>query len=114
MSVYGWIGLHRRIEQHLGLAPRSLTWREGRKAEPEFLPKFGQEYFCDEIVPEPGSVMPVWTEERRDAVLLLLFWLLEAVKAEPGSRDPYPSTIKFRKDVPEIFKGTYCNPAWQR
>ncbi|PID37530.1 MAG: hypothetical protein CR993_00005 [Rhodobacterales bacterium] len=91
-----------------------LSYREGRKLEPEFLRKFGQEYVCDEIIPEPGSVMPDWTEERRDAVVMLLFWQLEADASATSRKDPYPSKIEFMKDVPELFVGTYRNPAWER
>ncbi len=114
LRVFGWILLHRRIEKHLGLGFMDLSYREGRKLEPEFLRKFGQEYVCDEIIPEPGSVMPDWTEERRDAVVMLLFWQLEADASATSRKDPYPSKIEFMKDVPELFVGTYRNPAWER
>ncbi|PIE08767.1 MAG: hypothetical protein CSA74_00535, partial [Rhodobacterales bacterium] len=107
LRVYGWIGLHRRIEKHLGLGFMDLSYGEGRKLAPEFLRKFGQEYVCDEIIPEPGSAMPDWTEERRDAVVMLLFYILEVLQSIFADGDPCPSTIKFMEEVPDIFIGTY-------
>ena len=78
-----------------------------------FLRDFGQEYFC-QFIPEPGFEMPVWTEARRDAVVMMIFWLMEASMRNPKLSDPYPSTVTFKGDVPDLFLGTYRNPAWER
>ncbi|MDA5095213.1 hypothetical protein O2N63_14085 [Aliiroseovarius sp. KMU-50] len=91
-----------------------VEWGSLKLPEPEFLRNFGQDYICGEFTPEPGSEMPDWTEQRRDAVVMLLFWYLVENASAANRSDPYPSKIEFKKDVPEFFLCTYSNPVWKR
>ena len=87
--------------------------RKKRKAENEFLRQFGEEFICYRVSPEPDSTMPQWTPERRDVLILLLFFALEASRRR--NEDPYPSTLEFfSDDVPRELHGTYRNPIWER
>lgn len=51
---------------------------------------------------------------RRDTILMLLFGNSETDASAASRKDPYLSKIEFTKDVPELFVGTYRNPAFQR
>ena len=116
LRITGANGLHGRIAAHLGLRSllTELTPKEQVNAKMAFLRDFGQEYFCQEFIPEPGFEMPVWTDTRRDAVVMMIFWLMEASMRNPKLSDPYPSTVTFKGDVPDLFLGTYRNPVWER
>ena len=67
----------------------------------------GDRYVCKSILPENDSKSMEWTEEKRDAFLLMMFWINEAGRKE---RDPLPSLIHFRPvGVPEQFHGDFRN-----
>ncbi len=116
LRITGGNGLRGRVAAHLGLRSllTELTVDERLEAISAFLRDFGQEYFCQEFTPEPGFEMPVWTEARRDAVVMMIFWLMDGSAYTPKMTDPYPSTVTFKGDVPDLFLGTYRNPAWER
>ncbi|MCU9848684.1 hypothetical protein OEZ60_11780 [Defluviimonas sp. WL0024] len=109
-----WPGLRERVAKHLGVASLfELPVPVLRKAENEFLRTFGEEFVCSSVAPEPHSLPMRWTAERRDALVLLLFWCLE--QSRVNHHDPYPSTLLFRPEgVPADLHGTFRNPIWER
>ena len=115
LRITGGNGLYGRVAAHLGFSIllTELPVDERLEAISAFLRDFGQEDFC-QFIPEPGFEMPVWTEARRDAVVMMIFWLMDGSAYTPTMTDPYPSTVTFEGDVPDLFLGTYRNPVWER
>lgn len=115
IRIYGWLLLRERLKRHyVDIDFAKTSFSEELSLEEEFIPKFGHEYICNKIAPEPGSGMPDWTEKRRAAAIMLLFYYLEAPLPQQKDNRPYPSTMKFVRDVPDLFLGTYQSPAWER
>ncbi|MCG7518782.1 hypothetical protein [Ruegeria sp. Ofav3-42] len=113
--VTGMSSLDNRVAKHIGLAWLSdVPPKEQTTARNSFRRECGQEYFCKQFFPEPGSDTPAWTGEQRDAILLMLFWELDRPIPVTAKVDPYPSTIQFNENVPELFLGTFDNPASAR
>ncbi|OYU17426.1 MAG: hypothetical protein CFE34_15810 [Rhodobacteraceae bacterium PARR1] len=93
----------------------NLTYHEFRKLpveqkieeEARILYEDGKRYVCKSVLPEKDSKSMEWTEDRRDAFLLMMFWVEEVGRAES---DPLPSLIHFRPvGVPEQFHGDFRN-----
>jgi hypothetical protein len=93
----------------------NLTFHEFRKLpvaqrieeEKRILYEDGKRHVCKSILPENDSKSMEWTEDRRDAFLLMMFWTKEGRGSE---RDPLPSLMHFRPvGVPEQFHGDFRN-----
>ena len=110
-------GITYRIPEYFGLTPKEFANRsieEMLSLTAEYYRAVGQTYTCGALTPEPGSPPVIWTAERRDAVVLMLCWIVEAPEIR-RTFDPMPSCITFvPKGVPEEFHGTFRNPIWER
>ncbi len=86
---------------------RKLPVEQKIEEEKRILYEDGDRYVCKSILPENDSKSMEWTEERRDAFLLMMFWMKEGGGNEG---DPLPSLIHFRPvGVPEQFHGDFRN-----
>lgn len=100
---------------HGGNRPGIFGWPAVKRhaAVLNYLRRYGYTLSCSSVRPEPGFDMPAWPEGRREALLLLLFWLTEN-SGSVAPHNPFPSTITFSGDVPDALRGTFKSPAWQR
>ena len=117
VSIYDVTHLTNRVEKHFGI--KSLLFgtpiEDRNRLRNAFLREFGHDYLCSFMAAEHGYSMPDWTEDRRDAVVMMLFWFLEADKSSPSRNDPYPSKMTFKEKVPAAFLDKiFKNPAWDR
>lgn len=108
-----------RVRDHLGLTLNDPIDVETEVAlAGRMLVDFGEVYDCFTAAPARGDPPAVWTTERRDALVLMLFWALERFGRYDHRRyptGPFPSTLEFRPEgVPEALHGTFRNPVWER
>ena len=109
--------LRSRVRDHLGLNPNDPFHICEPELTRQMLVTHGQVFDCVTAAPAPGKPPALWTVERRDALVLMLFWALERM----GRYDyhsyptgPFPSTLEFQPEgVPEELRGTFRNPVWQ-
>lgn len=99
-----------RLAEKLNLSYREIIYLPVERRIEErhrILAEDGDRYLCKSILPEKDSLSMEWTEEKRDAFLLMMFWMNEA-----GSKksDPLPYLMHFRPvGVPEQFHGDFRN-----
>jgi hypothetical protein len=108
-----------RVRDHLGLTLNDDIPHDVEvDLSGRMLVDFGEVFDCFSAAPAWGEPGAVWTVERRDALVLMLFWALERYgryNHHMFPTGPFPSTLKFQPDgVPEALHGTFRNPAWQR
>jgi hypothetical protein len=84
----------------------------------QMLVTHGQNFDCFAAAPAHGNPPARWTNERRDALVLMLFWALERFgryNHHTYPTGPFPSTLQFQPHgVPEVLHGTFRNPVWER
>jgi hypothetical protein len=108
-----------RVRDHLGLTLNDpIPYETDVALSGQMLITFGEVYECFSAAPARGQPPAIWTEERRDALVLMLFWALERYgryRHRSFPVGPFPSTLHFRPDgVPEALHGTFRNPVWDR
>lgn len=106
--------LRNRLLAHIGmesLAFSALPSDRSGAVEIAFLKEHGDAFECVSALPERASPPARWTVERRDALVMMLFFSLER-RHEDG---PFPSMLTLRAlGVPEELQGEFRNPIWER
>jgi hypothetical protein len=102
------------IQDSLGLSYEefnAMTAQEEVAHEIDFLKIHGHGHEYKHVIPEGASPPPRWSAERRDALVMMVFYFTEGYR----NHGPFPSRLTLRAPgIPETLWGTFRNPIWER
>lgn len=104
-----------RLLANLGMTSRDfsrLPSEERHALQVAFLKTHGNEFECQSVRPEKASPPILWSVDRRDALVMMLFFSLEYGHHEYG---PFPSVLTLRATgLPAELQGKFKNQIWQQ